>query len=222
MARTSRLRAVIFDLDGTLTDSTLEVCECFNGALVAHDFPPELPERVKPLIGRPLVLMFAELTGAAPDVVEALVATYRAHYREEVMPRTRLFPAAAAALDACERRRLRLAVATGKSIAMARGALAACGQLTRFGAVVGYDEVARPKPHPDTARRALELLGAHPAEALVVGDSVLDVEMGRAAGCLTCAVPSGSFDAPALAASHPDFLIPDLFALDEAVLSRLT
>jgi AHBA synthesis associated protein len=114
-----------------------------------------------------------------------------------------------------------LAVATGKSIAMARGALQACGQIGRFGAVVGCDEVERPKPHPDTALRALELLGVVPEQALVVGDSVLDIEMGRAAGCRTCAVASGSFEASDLRASRPDFLIASLFELELEVLGRL-
>ena len=74
----------------------------------------------------------------------------------------------------------------------------------------GLQTVARPKPAPDLVYVILGKLGVKPEETLVVGDTVYDIEMGRNAGCHTCAVTYGNQSADTLAGAFPDYIIDDL------------
>ena len=74
----------------------------------------------------------------------------------------------------------------------------------------GVEAAARPKPAPDLVHLILEKLGTGARETMVVGDTTFDIEMGRAAGCLTCGVTYGNQSAGLLAGAYPDLLLDDL------------
>jgi phosphoglycolate phosphatase len=124
---------------------------------------------------------------------------------------TRLFPGVAETLDALHKAGKRLAICSNKPVAFTRDLLDAFGVAGRFSAVVGPEDVPRPKPAPDMLLVGLQRLGVRPGQALYVGDMTVDIQTARAAGVRVWVVPTGSDDRATLAAAHPDRLL-DAFA----------
>ena len=79
-----------------------------------------------------------------------------------------------------------------------------------FCALTNNEDVSHPKPAPDLALLLLERLDARPEESLVVGDTIFDLQMGRAAGCRTCGVTWGNQDRPTLQTASPDWILDDI------------
>lgn len=227
---------MICDLDGTLVDTREGIVDTFRAVLDLAGYPPPAREEILPFIGLPLDLMFrhflardaaagrASSSVAREDVlarvVPELIAAYRRRYHEEVTPTTRAYPEVADTLAELRARGVLLAVATSKLTTIATEALLAAGLLPQFALVYGMDAVSRPKPAPDLATKCLDDLGVPASRALVVGDAVHDVEMGRAAGCATCAVTYGAQSRDELLLSRPDHLIDRLPDLLPIVLGR--
>jgi len=183
------LRAVLWDLDGTLTDSVHLVAETMSAVVAAHGGPPLSFEKVGELIGHPLDAMFRL---AWPDIVAADLERYRAEYRArydaEAIPATRLFRGARKALRDFHAAGLLQATVTGKRAADCERILRGFGIKEDIDVYLGGDSVARPKPAPDLAEHAISRLGVSPDESVVVGDSAADLAMGRAAGAHTIQV----------------------------------
>ena len=200
---------IIFDLDGTLVDTRDGIAATFRATLAAAGLRPPPTEEVYPMIGLPLDAMFGRYVPAPPpaELVGVLVAEYRRRYRVAVTPRTRPFPEVAATLDRFRRAGICLAIATGKAAGIAREAVAAAGLDGLFAVILGADSVDRPKPAPDLVLRILAEVGADGSRALLVGDSLLDVAMGRAAGIRTCAVTYGVQTRAELQRGEPDYLV---------------
>jgi HAD superfamily hydrolase (TIGR01509 family) len=196
-----RIRAVLFDLDGTLVDSIPFLVECFSCAVRdALGHKPE-PEEVRPLVGLPLRTMFERFhPNLTDELANACVATYRDVYFPLVVERSPLFPDALEVLDRLEAAGLALGIVSGKTAEGILRVVEPIGIAHRFGAIVGADHGGAHKPAPDGALAAAEMLGVAPAETAVVGDSLLDVEMALAAGMLACGVTTGTTTRDALAA----------------------
>ena len=225
---------MICDLDGTLVDTRDGIVDTFRAVLELAGYPPPERAEILPLIGLPLDFMFRHFLArdvnvgkAAPSaagqdelarVVPELIAAYRRRYHEQVTPTTRAYPEVADTLAELRSRGVLLAVATSKLTTIAAEALLAAGLLPLFALVYGMDAVSRPKPAPDLATKCLDDLGVDPSRAIVVGDAVHDVEMGRAAGCETCAVTYGAQSRDELLLGRPTHLIDSFPALLPIVL----
>ena len=88
------------------------------------------------------------------------------------------------------------------------------------GTIVCDDDVTHKKPAPDMALKVLSLTDTLPAEAIVVGDTTFDIEMGRAAGCMTCGVTYGNPNRDILKSSRADFLIDNFSQLYPLVFTK--
>lgn len=214
------LRAVLFDLDGTLIDTPGVIVETTQAVLAAMDRPPADPAAVRAGIGLPLVEALAGLLGvqASSAAAEEAVERYRERWRAQVSPRVRelRFPGAVEGLQALRARGLKLAVVTGKTQAGADGTVEAAGLRPFFDFVGGHDAAPRPKPHADLALLALARLQVAPGEAVLVGDAVLDLGMARAAGVRSIAVTWGAQPEETLRAEGPDWVarsVPELFEI---------
>jgi pyrophosphatase PpaX len=194
---------LLFDLDGTLIDSIDLIRASYAHALGAHGIPFDERGFLAGL-GRPLRWQFSQLKSNASEV-EAMIATYRAFNSAHHDGMVRVFPGV---LDSLERLRacgVKLGIVTSKLRQGADHGLRHCGfELNWFGAIIGADDVAEHKPDPAPVRRALELLGAVPENAVMVGDSPHDLASGRRAGTATAAVAWGPFPRAELAATRPD------------------
>ena len=191
------LRAVLFDLDGTLLDTVADISEALNHALADHGLCALGEAEVRTLIGRgvpALIERARRRLGAADTPRGPLLERFELHYeglQARAQIRTRLYPGVAEGLAGLHAMSLELAVVTNKPQRTAAALLARLGLGRWLRAVIGGDSVRHGKPHPEPLLKACETLGVAPAEALMVGDSLTDVLAARAAGLPVVCVPYG-------------------------------
>jgi phosphoglycolate phosphatase len=203
------IRNIFFDFDGTLADTTEGIVQCSLATLRQLGLPASTPERIRSVIGLPLTGCFARGTDTPPERIDEACATYRRLFNDIAIPCTTLYPGTDETLAALQARGLTLALCTSRSNNSLNALLQVLGIRAHFSAIVTNEDVTHPKPAPDIALLALERLGVRADETLVVGDTVFDLQMGRAAGCRTCGVTWGNQDRPQLEAEHPDLVIDD-------------
>ena len=188
---------MLWDLDGTLTDSVRLVVETMNSVIAAHGGPLLPYEKVGELTGLPLDAMFRLLW---PDIGDADVERYRVEYRTQydavAIPATRLYRGARTTLRDFHATGLLQATVTGKRAADCERILRGLGIKKDIEVYLGGDSAPRPKPAPDLAQHAMTRLGVSPEESVVIGDSAADLAMGKAAGAHTIQVLWGFSRSP--------------------------
>ncbi len=191
------VRAVMFDLDGTLLDSAPDLACAANRMLAALGLPGRDPELLATFIGKGITRLVertlaGSLEGAAdaPLVARAL-PLYERFYEEESGRNTSVFPGVTEGLEMLAREGVPLACITNKSERFTHALLDQTGLAHFFRTVVGGDTLPRRKPDPLPFLHACERLGVAAREALMVGDSQNDVAGARAAGCPVVCVPYG-------------------------------
>lgn len=211
------IRALLFDVDGTLLDSAEDICGAIAQVL-AHTEKPDVPyEFLRSYIGRHLIDLFTDLfPSASPEQVDAWIQEYRTIYPQRGHRSTALYPGVAEHLGRLAGRK---ATATTKSTLTARHILSHFGLADHFHHIQGTDGFPS-KPKPDVLFRAIEGLGVRPEECLMIGDSVQDMMAAKAAGIRSCAVLYGYGSEDALRAMEPDYLaasFSDLLSLPVAL-----
>ncbi len=197
----------LFDLDGTLLDSAVDICGAVQQVLSAH-VPEPLPfDYLKSFVGFHLDAVFTQvLPNASRDQLDGLIQSYKATYLGRGHVSTRVFPGVRETLESLGGRK---GTATTKGTPTTRAVLEQFGILSYFDHVQGTDGFPC-KPAPDVLLRSIDALGAKPEDCLFVGDSETDMEAGRRAGVRTCAVRYGYGNPARLAAWKPDFWVSDL------------
>ncbi|SER75330.1 phosphoglycolate phosphatase [Lentzea xinjiangensis] len=208
-------RCVIFDLDGTLVDSPRGIVTTFAAVFAQLDLPTADSGSIRGTIGLPLPAAFAKVLGTAEDepVVAACVELYQPTFRKIVLPTAPqlVFPGVFDGLQSLREDGFLLAVATSKFIANAEALLVAAGLREDFSVVVGADQVARPKPDPESGFVVLDRLGVAPGNAVMVGDTTHDVLMAHGAGMASIGVTYGVHTVDQLLSANPTWLV-DSFA----------
>lgn len=202
-----RVRALLFDLDGTLIDSLELILASYRHTMVTHLGAAPADDRWLRTMGTPLA---AQLREFARDDEEAaaMLATYRAHNARVHDGLIRSFRGVAETLVWLRARGVRLAVVTSKLRESAERGLAACGiERSWFEAFVTASDAVPHKPDPAPVALALARIRQPASRAVFVGDSVWDLRSGRAAGVATAAALWGPFDRELLAAEQPDHLL---------------
>ena len=201
-----RFDTLIFDLDGTLADTFPDVVTAVNVGRAAMDRPPVPGAEVRKAIGPGKQVFLDTLMPDASEAEQrAFLDAFRAYYEVHCLDSTRLYPGMEAVLEAAQG--LSLAVATNKPGPTARLILDGLGVLDRFQRLLGPGDVTHPKPHPELVVRALMELGSEPETALFIGDTVLDMQAGQAAGVAVGAALWGYGHPEELRTHRPDFLL---------------
>jgi pyrophosphatase PpaX len=198
------LTTVLFDLDGTLIDSIRLIIDSYHHTLEVHGIPPRTDQEWLDGIGTPLRVQFAEWAHDE-ERMEALIATYRDYNIFHHDSRVTAYPGVVEMVRAVRAAGCRTGLVTSKNRVGAYRGLRRIGLEEAMDVVIGADDVVNPKPHREPVDRALTLLGADPAGAVYVGDSVHDMHAGRNAGVRTAAVLWGPFGRAALAPAGPDY-----------------
>lgn len=188
------LKAIIFDLDGTLVDSARDLQDATNVLLSEQGLRPVSLDEVKSMIGdgaAKLVERAIVATGGDNTRLPELVARFLKIYEGNASRHTQAYPGVPDTLKSLHGLGLALAVVTNKPYAATLEILEALGLRGFFGAVVGGDTLAERKPHPAPLLLALERLGVAPEAALMVGDNYHDAQAARAAGVRAFAVTYG-------------------------------
>jgi phosphoglycolate phosphatase len=181
------LRALAFDLDGTLVDTAPDIAAALNRALAGAGLPPVAAALSRTWIGDgPDVLIARALDHlgerAPPALSQSLRRGFDAATLDAPLQHGRVFDGIDALLECCAATHP-LAVVTNKPTALARRVLDAAGLLDRFAAVHGADAPAQRKPAPALLYDAAAALRVTPGALLMVGDSAHDVHAAHAAGC---------------------------------------
>ena len=184
MSRERPVHAVLFDLDGTLVDSALDLGGAGNDLRERRGLPPLPLEVFRPLTGTGARGMLRVALGTTPEDAdfEALKDEYLAIYATRLTRLTRVFDAMAPVLDALDAAALPWGIVTNKHSRFAEPVVAGTGLATRSRVLVCGDTTARAKPFPDPLLHAAERLALKPAAVLYVGDDERDVQAARAAG----------------------------------------
>lgn len=193
----------LFDVDGTIMDSAVDICAAQREVLTAAGFVGDLSDKfLRRFIGHHLIELFGSL-GYPAEQHDAMVQHYRSIYLGRGHCATRVYPGVAEMLAQLDGRK---STATTKGTPTTRAVLEKFGLLHHFHHIQGTDGFPA-KPEPDVLHASMLGLGVRPEDCLFVGDSAADMEAGRRAGVRTCAVRWGYGDFEAMAKWEPDFWI---------------
>jgi phosphoglycolate phosphatase len=193
------LRAVLWDLDGTLIDTAGDIATALNRAFADVGYAAVAEQAVRTMIGRGAPMLISRalaLQGLAvheatrDTIFERFLVQYEA-LQEEGGSTAVAYPGALEALSRLRQAGVHLACVTNKHSSLAISSLEHAGLLAEFELVVGGDTCARRKPAPDPLQHACRVLGVPVGEALMVGDSLNDVLAARAAPMPVVCVPYG-------------------------------
>ncbi|MCZ6795044.1 MAG: HAD-IA family hydrolase [Planctomycetota bacterium] len=199
---------LVFDLDGTLVDSFLDIARSVNEALEHFARPPLDPDLIRTYVGDGAARLIARSLGdAAPELLDAALAVFLRSYRRSCLATTRTYPGVAQALEALARRPL--AVLTNKPLDLSLSILEGLGLRGYFREVVAGDSGPPRKPDPSGLLGLVDRHGGPPGRCLMIGDSAVDVKTARAAGTRSAGVTYG-FRPDELGRCPPDFLLRSL------------
>jgi phosphoglycolate phosphatase len=186
-----RFKLVIFDLDGTLVDSSPDICAAINHAITPYGVPPITVDMTKELVGEGAVRLIEkviEMYALKADSSE-LLKGFLDYYEKHLLDHTTVYPGVIDALEALNG--ILKAVVTNKHDHLSINTLQQTGLAKYFDLVVGSETAPAKKPSPLPILYVLEKFDIEPACAVIVGDSTYDIEAGKRAGIATVAVTYG-------------------------------
>ena len=212
---------IVFDLDGTLADSKVDLAQAVNATRGDAGLAALPDELVFSYVGNgaPALIRKALGEGFSEEQLEKSLAFFLAYYREHMLDHTRLYPGAAEALERMRAAGLKLAVLTNKPVRFSRDLIRGLGVAEHFAVVYGGNSFETKKPDPEGLERIMAEAGARPESTLVVGDSAVDVRTARNAGARACGVTYG-FQPETLDGEPPDFTVDSLGELAEMVVAE--
>lgn len=208
MTPAPRVKAVLFDLDGTLVDSLPTIAEAMAVAARMHGLEASA-EQIVPFIGAPMNILVEEIYGVSPDVANAVNEDYVRVYHGGYVQQTPAHDGAQALLDTLRGAGIRLAVVTNKRDEGAHLMTEIQGWLDHFEVVHGRESGA-PKPEAEAALAALRKLDVSPLDAAFIGDTEFDMNCARDAGVAIVIGLVGSRDADRLRAEGATHIVHSL------------
>jgi phosphoglycolate phosphatase len=180
---------ILFDLDGTLIDSTEAILESFGVAF--KTFGQAVPEDklIEAEIGHPLDVMFPTL-GVAKEEVDDYVHAYKMHYREISCAKTVLLPEAHEAVELASKHAT-LGVVTTKTAKYSIELLEHMGLMSYFEVLIGREDVINPKPNPEPIQKALAKLPSDTSDIWMIGDTCMDMLAAKSANVGSVGVTCG-------------------------------
>lgn len=213
------LKLIIFDLDGTLVDSSIDITNALNYALAPYGYSPLTAGDVIKMVGEGVTRLIERLVGVADAAVkDEVMARFLEHYSQHLLDNTTEYPGVRTTLEGLTG--YKKAIISNKRELLSRRTLDGLGLSGFFDFIVGSDTTSEKKPSPVPILRTLSVLEVGPAEAVIVGDSNFDIDAGKAAGITTVAVTYGY--RPIEAISHADYMIdrmPDLIPLMKKIMN---
>jgi len=216
-----RVKAVLFDLDGTLVDSMRLIHKALNVAFRKNGFKPMTLQELARVAGTPLAgLLKRTDANVSDEVVEAVKRDFLATYASISEGRTRLLPGVKPTVKWLHSRGYKLGIVTTTPRMVVDRDLNRFGLAGYMSVVLTADEVKNPKPAPDSLIMAVRMLNVAEADALYVGDSPVDIRAAKACGVRAVAVETGLCDAETLQEEKPDVILPDIRYLPNFLLSQ--
>jgi 2-phosphoglycolate phosphatase len=188
-----RLRAVLFDMDGTLLDTAPDFIAICQAMLAERGFPRVDDKLIRDEISGGARAMVSAAFAMSPDApeFEALRLEFLARYQTDCAVHSKLFDGMAELLADIEKANLIWGVVTNKPVRFAQPIMEQLGLSERSALLICPDHVNKSKPDPEPLLLACKMLDLDPASVLFVGDDLRDIESGRDAGTKTAAVRYG-------------------------------
>lgn len=201
------LQLVIFDLDGTLADSGRDITNALNHAITIYGFKPIAVEDTIKMVGEGITRLVEKIVGNNNAAIKgAALERFIKYYSEHLTDFTRPYPGVVTTLEALGG--YKKAVISNKRESLSKKLLDQLGLMRYFDMVLGSDSAPEKKPSPAPIKKVLETLAIEPDRALIVGDSDVDIQAGKAAGLLTVAATYGFRKRETL--GDADFLIDNM------------
>lgn len=210
---------LIFDLDGTLIDSKLDLAHAANATRRHMGMPAIENERVYSYVGNGAPVLIRRVLGA--DATEAQVEEalefFLEYYRDHMLDYTVLYPGVREALDRLRHAGVPMAVLTNKPVRISRAIVEGLGAAGHFRQVYGGNSFDFKKPHPIGVETLMQECGTVRERTMMVGDSSVDIQTARNAGVQSCGVTYG-FQPETLQTVPPDLLVDRMEDLADWVL----
>lgn len=204
------IKAVLFDLDGTLINTNKLILESFK-----HTFRTQLnmemeDEKIVKFFGEPLK---KSLSSVDPNNVEMLVDAFHKFNSANHDILAEKYEGTIETIKALKERGIKVSIVTSKRRIMTERSLKLIKVYDLMDVIVTPEDTDKHKPNGDPALLACQRLGVSPGEALMVGDSIYDVKCGKNAGSKTCIVTYSFFSVEELLKENPDYVIDKLWEL---------
>ena len=180
------IAAALFDLDGTLVDSLDDLTDAVNHMLVGFGRIPLQPSEVRQLVGKGARnLVQRALATSAPDEIDRGLAAFTEFNALHIADKSKLYLGTRELLQQLAHRGIRMAVISNKQEALSRLILKSLEVDTFFDIIAGGDTFVEMKPSPLPLMKVIEKLSCSPANAVMIGDSINDIQAGNRAGIAT-------------------------------------
>ncbi len=204
----AQIELLIFDLDGTLVDSRMDIANSVNYMRRRLSLEPLPVEVIASFIGEGAAALVRRALGqqASESQVKEALDIFLPHYAQHLLDNTAQYPQVSETLAELVRRKKLLAVLTNKPTEMTRRILEGFELARLFALILGGDSFERKKPDPMGVHYIINAVGSSPERTLMIGDLPNDILTGRNAGAWTCGVTYG-LAGERVAEAQPDFLI---------------
>lgn len=216
-----RFDLAVFDLDGTLIDSKLDLAHSVNATRAMMKLPPLAHETVFSYVGNgaPVLIRKALGDGYSDAEIAKALEFFIHYYHDHRLDYTVLYPQVETTLRALALSGVRLAVLTNKPVRISKAIVEGLGVGDLFYQVYGGNSFETKKPHPHGLELLMREADIGPARTLMVGDSSVDIQTARNAGTAACGLTYG-FQPETLRDPVPDFLLDEFGELTSVVLPR--
>lgn len=211
---TGNYKAILFDFDFTLGDSSRGICESVNYALHGLDNEHASDTDINRLIGLTLRRMFEELTGSDDDArYNEFRRLFNKRAEEVVTKYTVVYDGVIPLLQELKHQKKQVGIVSTKHGDRLTEIFTKFDMHKYFDVVLGGENVNNHKPHPEGLHLALERLQVEPHEALYVGDTILDAEAAHSAGVSFIAVTTGTTPAESFKEYNPLYILNNVYEL---------
>ncbi len=211
---------LIFDLDGTLIDSKLDLAHAVNAARMHMGLDALPHDIIATYVGNGAPVLMRRSLGpeATDEDVQEALDYFLGYYRDHMLDYTRLYPGVGASLDRLREAGVQMAVLTNKPVRISKAILAGLGIGSQFFQVYGGNSFEQKKPSPIGVEALLSEAQVDREQALMVGDSAVDVKTARNAHIACCGVTFG-FQPESFEADPPDFIVDHMEQLVDRVIA---
>ena len=211
-----KISLIVYDFDGTLVDTLFDIADAVNLSLSELGLRTLNRDTIRKYVGKGVERLMAQsINDTDCTDLSLAVELFRKNYSKNLMNHTRFYPAGREILH--HFRDKRQAICSNKPEDFVRRILVSLKSLEAFDAILGGDSLTTRKPDPEGLLHLLDRFQCSPEQAILVGDSPVDIETGKRAGVYTCVVSFGFGDAAEIAAAGPDCSIDHLSQLKDLI-----
>lgn len=211
----ARVQGLLFDLDGTLIESTGDLVSSGNWLRRREGLADLEAARIAGFVGDGVEALVRRLLHKPEGDVKECVEAFMRQYNEHCLDETCLYPGVARTLEALQAKGYAMAVVTNKPERISKRILVGLHVDQRFASLVGGNSCEHKKPHPEPLFKACSGLGFEPQRCVMVGDSRVDVEAAHNAGMPAIGLLDGIGDQALLKAAGPELTIDSIARLTE-------